>query len=109
MSVNVMKEQTQERQTPRLTLGHLRTRLVEWGAFNLMIPSFWNEFLIAVQKNLPTEKRFPGISDGNGISGLETITSDIQLKAIIVQLDSKNNLIPRIKKNIWELWLGNIE
>ncbi|MCR4275758.1 MAG: hypothetical protein NUV83_03415 [Candidatus Wolfebacteria bacterium] len=107
MSVNVMKEQAQEKKflekkVPGLTLGHLRTRLVEWGVDYLLIPSFWDSFLRAVQQRLPVEERF------SRMNGLEIITSEFQLKAIIIQLNSKNSLIFRIEKNIRELWLGNI-
>jgi len=111
MSVNVMKEQAQgkkasEKKVPGLTLGHLRTRLVEWGIADFLIPSFWDSFLQSVQRRLPADQKF--LVRFSGISDLETITSEFQLKAIIIQLDSRNSLIFRIEKNIRELWLGNI-
>ncbi len=102
MSVNVTREQAPEKKVPELTLGHLRTRLVEWGVTDLLIPSFWDSFLRTVQKRLPVSERF------SRASGLDIITSEFQLKIIISQLDSKNSLSFRIEKNIRELWLGNI-
>ncbi|GEM_PF-6773500 len=63
MSVNVMRGQVQEKKVsgkkvPGLTLGHLRTRLVEWGLSDFLSTSFWEEFLRSVQRTLPADQKF---------------------------------------------------
>lgn len=81
-----------------LPLGQLRTRLMDWGLFEVNEINEWPMFLFQAC---------------DGLSGVvfkdnEIITSSGQIGAIVLQLQDEGRLRYGITNKIWDLWHGTV-
>lgn len=98
--MSVLMYQVLQMELP-LSVGHMRTRLVEWGFGWFTRRESWNDFLLAAYCR--DERDFV-------FGDTEIISSPYQINAILLQLEMKHGLDIRLRfeRKILNLWTGSI-